>query len=70
MLDQVAELNAETGKEEHEPDAFDHLADAFLRDALVLSVPARARIDHPIVIVHLLGPRQPPSSPRPSSSAR
>ncbi|MGA3352552.1 MAG: Fe-S cluster assembly protein SufD [Acidimicrobiales bacterium] len=58
ILDQVSELNRETGKEEHEPDAFDHLADAFLRDALVLSVPDRARIDDPIVIVHLLGTRQ------------
>ncbi|HLN05114.1 MAG TPA: Fe-S cluster assembly protein SufD [Acidimicrobiales bacterium] len=58
VLDQVTELNSETGKEEHVPDAFDHLADAFLRDALVLSVPARARINHPIVIVHLLGSRK------------
>jgi len=58
VLDQVAKLNAETGKEEHEPDVFDHLADAFLRDALVLSVPPRARIEHPIVVVHLLGSRQ------------
>jgi Fe-S cluster assembly protein SufD len=56
-LDQVMKLNSETGKQEHEPDAFDHLADAFLRDALVLSVPPRARIEHPIVIVHLLGSR-------------
>jgi Fe-S cluster assembly protein SufD len=56
VLDQVTRLNSATGKEEHEPDVFDHLADAFLRDAVVLSVPARARIDHPIVIVHLLGP--------------
>ena len=56
-LDQVTELNSDSGKEEHEPDVFDHLADAFLRDAVVLSVPARARIDHPIVIVHLLGSR-------------
>ncbi len=55
-LDLVA-ANAETGKEEHEPDPFDHLADAFMRDALMVSVPARARIDHPIVIVHLLGSR-------------
>ncbi len=55
VLDQVTKLNGESGKEEHLPDAFDHLADAFLRDALVLNVPARARIDHPIVIVHLLG---------------
>ncbi|MGO8725086.1 MAG: Fe-S cluster assembly protein SufD [Acidimicrobiales bacterium] len=58
LLDQVTKLNRETGKEEHEPDAFDHLNDAFLRDALVLSVPPRARIEHPIVIVHLLGSRQ------------
>jgi len=58
VLDQVAELNAETGKEEHDPDVFDHLADAFLRDAVVLSVPARARIEHPILIVHLLGSRR------------
>ena len=57
VLDQVTRLNSATGKEEHEPDVFDHLADAFLRDAVVLSVPARARIDHPIVIVHLLGSR-------------
>jgi Fe-S cluster assembly protein SufD len=57
VLDRVSRLNGESGKEEHLPDAFDHLADAFLRDALVLSVPARARIDHPIVIVHLLGSR-------------
>jgi Fe-S cluster assembly protein SufD len=58
VLDQVTKLNSETGKEEHEPDAFDYLADAFMRDGLVLSVPARARIEHPIVIVHLLGSRQ------------
>ena len=57
VLDQVTRLNSATGKEEHEPDVFDHLADAFLRDAVVLSVPARARVDHPIVIVHLLGSR-------------
>ncbi len=57
VLDHVTRLNSATGKEEHEPDVFDHLADAFLRDAVVLSVPARARIDHPIVIVHLLGSR-------------
>jgi Fe-S cluster assembly protein SufD len=57
-LDQVALLNAETGKEEHEPDLFDHLADAFLRDALVLSVPPRARLEHPVVVVHLLGSRR------------
>ena len=55
VLDRVTELNSETGKEEHAPDVFDHLADAFLRDALFVSVPARARIEHPIVIVHLLG---------------
>jgi Fe-S cluster assembly protein SufD len=55
VLDQVAKLNASTGKEEHDPDPFDHLADAFLSDAVVLSVPARARIEHPIVIVHMLG---------------
>jgi len=58
LLDQVTELNGATGKEEHFPDVFDHLADAFLRDALVLGVPARARIDRPIVIVHLLGTRK------------
>jgi Fe-S cluster assembly protein SufD len=58
LLDHVSELNSKTGKQEHEPDAFDHLADAFMRDALVVSVPSRARIDHPIVIVHLLGSRQ------------
>jgi len=58
VLDRVTALNSETGKEEHEPDLFDHLADAFLRDALVLSVPAQVRIDHPIVIVHLLGSRE------------
>jgi Fe-S cluster assembly protein SufD len=58
VLDRVTALNSETGKEEHEPDLFDHLADAFMRDALVLSVPARVRIDHPIVIVHLLGSRE------------
>ena len=58
VLDQVSKLNGATGKEEHFPDVFDHLADAFLRDALVLVVPARARIDHPIVIVHLLGSRK------------
>jgi Fe-S cluster assembly protein SufD len=58
VLDRVSLLNSETGKEEHEPDLFDHLADAFIRDALVLSVPDRVRIDHPIVIVHLLGTRQ------------
>jgi Fe-S cluster assembly protein SufD len=57
-LDQVTSLNTAPGYEEHEPDVFDHLADAFLRDAVVLSVPARARIDHPIVIVHLLGSRR------------
>jgi len=57
-LDQVTSLNTASGYEEHEPDVFDHLADAFLRDAVVLSVPARARIDHPIVIVHLLGSRR------------
>ena len=32
VLDQVTKLNGESGKEEHLPDAFDHLADAFLRD--------------------------------------
>jgi Fe-S cluster assembly protein SufD len=58
LLDRVAEANSETGKEEHNPDAFDHLADAFMRDGLVLSVPDRARVNHPIVIVHLLGSRQ------------
>jgi Fe-S cluster assembly protein SufD len=63
VLDRVATLNSETGKEEHEPDLFDHLADAFLRDALVLSVPARVRIDHPIVIVHVLGSREAPEAP-------
>ncbi|MGA2802873.1 MAG: Fe-S cluster assembly protein SufD [Acidimicrobiales bacterium] len=57
-FDQVTRLNRASGYEEHEPDVFDHLADAFLRDAVVLSVPARARIDHPIVIVHLLGSRR------------
>ncbi len=57
VLDHVTRLNTVTGKEEHEPDVFDRLADAFLRDAVVLSVAARARIDHPIVIVHLLGSR-------------
>ncbi|MGO9962899.1 MAG: Fe-S cluster assembly protein SufD [Acidimicrobiales bacterium] len=56
-LDQVTDLNTTSGYEEHEPDVFDHLADAFLRDAVIVSVPARARIDHPIVIVHLLGSR-------------
>jgi Fe-S cluster assembly protein SufD len=56
-LDQVTSLNTASGYEEHEPDVFDHLTDAFLRDAVVLSVPARARIDHPILIVHLLGSR-------------
>jgi Fe-S cluster assembly protein SufD len=55
-LDHVTRLNSATGKEEHKPDVFDRLADAFLRDAVVFSVAARARIDHPIVIVHLLGP--------------
>jgi len=58
VLDHVTKLNAGSRTQEHEPDAFDHLADAFLRDALVLSVPARARLDHPIVIVHLLGSRE------------
>lgn len=57
VLDQVTKLNRGTGKEEHEPDVFDNLADAFIRDALVVSVPARARIEHPIVILHLLGSR-------------
>jgi Fe-S cluster assembly protein SufD len=56
-LDRVTKLNGESGKEEHAPDVFDHLADAFLRDAVLLSVPPRVRIDHPIVIVHLLGSR-------------
>ena len=69
-LDQVASLNVASGYEEHEPDVFDHLADAFLRDAVVLSVPARARIDHPIVIVHLLGSRRPPRWDRRSSRVR
>jgi Fe-S cluster assembly protein SufD len=55
VLDRVTKLNSATGKEEHAPDAFDHLADALLRDALVLSVPARVHVDHPIVIVHVLG---------------
>jgi Fe-S cluster assembly protein SufD len=55
VLDRVSDLNRETGKQEHEPDAFDHLADAFMRDAVVLSVPAGVRIAHPVVIVHLLG---------------
>ena len=54
-LDRVAMLNGATGKEEHLPDAFDHLADAFAPDALVVSVPMRARLEHPIVVVHLLG---------------
>jgi len=58
VLDRVAKLNGESGKEEHDPDAFDHLADAFLRDAILLSIPPRVRIDHPIVIVHLLGSRK------------
>jgi Fe-S cluster assembly protein SufD len=57
VLDRVSRLNGQSDKEEHRPDAFDHLADAFLRDALVLSVPDRARIEHPIVVVHLLGSR-------------
>ncbi len=42
VLDQVMRLNSAAGKEEHTPDVFDLLADAFLRDAVVLSVPARA----------------------------
>ncbi|MGA2529244.1 MAG: Fe-S cluster assembly protein SufD [Acidimicrobiales bacterium] len=57
-LDQVSDLNRETGKQEHEPDAFDHLGDAFMRDALVVSVPALARVEDPILIVHLIGTRQ------------
>ncbi|MGD0439695.1 MAG: Fe-S cluster assembly protein SufD [Acidimicrobiales bacterium] len=57
VLDQVTSLNTASGEEEHEPDVFDHLADAFLRDAVLLSVPARARLDHPVVVVHLLGAR-------------
>jgi Fe-S cluster assembly protein SufD len=57
VLDQVTRLNSASGAEEHASDVFDHLGDAFLRDAAVLSVPARVRIDHPIVIVHLLGSR-------------
>ncbi len=59
VLDRVAKLNGESGKQEHAPDAFDHLADAFLRDAVLLSIPPRVRVDHPIVIVHLLGSREP-----------
>ena len=57
VLDQVSKLNSATGKEEHLPDVFDHLGDAFLSDAVLLSVPARVRVDHPIVIVHVLAPR-------------
>jgi Fe-S cluster assembly protein SufD len=53
-LDKVAQLNGEHGGEEHEPDVFDHLADSFLRDVLVVSVPARVRVANAIVIVHLL----------------
>jgi Fe-S cluster assembly protein SufD len=59
VLDQVTNLNSSTGKQEHEPDAFDHLADAFVQDAVVVSVAPRARIDHPIVVVHLLAGAEP-----------
>jgi Fe-S cluster assembly protein SufD len=55
VLDKVSGLNRTTGAEEHEPDVFDHLSDGFFRDALVISVPARARVEHPIVVLHLLG---------------
>jgi Fe-S cluster assembly protein SufD len=57
VLDCLPLLNGETGKEEHLPDPFDHLADAFCADALVLSVPAGARLAHPVIIVHVLGAR-------------
>jgi len=66
LLDHVSALNGESGKEEHFPDVFGHLADAFLRDALVLSVPSGARLDRPIVIVHVLGSR---SSAEPAQAA-
>ena len=57
-VDEVAEANRESGKEEHLPDIFDHLGDAFRRDLVLISVPDGTTVEHPVVVAHLIGATQ------------